>query len=547
MSIKNLFLETITTGLQRKSITTCSRWSEQYRVMGNPYPGKWSFKYFPWLKDMHDAESETNIGQKSAQMGFTETVLNIAFYTIDIKTRDVLYVLPAKTPDAGDFSSARFDAALELSPHLENLFSDVRNIGHKRAGSTNFYIRGSRSRSGLKSVPVGLIILDEVDEMTHENIPLAFERTSGQLEKYNWLISTPTLDNVGINKYFQLSSQNHFFFRCPSCNRFTEFKWPDSLVICGDGPNDPRHKDSHLICYQCKNILNHKDKVNFLANNKWIESYTDRDSKGWHISQMYSSTVSPVDIAIKYFAAQNDYTDEQELYNSKLGLVHEVQGARVTDAQIDAAKGNYTKFDKYTGSNILTMGVDVGSPWLHCEIVEWFIPSGAEAEINAYSTAKIIWYGKVLHFEQLDDLMRQFRVSFCVIDAHPERRKAYEFSQRWPGSVRLCFYVTGLSGKQLHVSDAVEPTVSVDRTSWLDCSLGRFRASTIKIPRDVDHEWRKQIKEQVRIYKKDKQGNPIGVYENVNADHYAHARNYSEIALLLATGIGRSQSMRNIL
>src|SRR5688572_6886566 len=135
-----LFRERIASGLRRSSLTKCSRWACEYRFMGQPFPGRWSFDHHPWLKEPHDTEHKKNIVQKAAQMGFTEWALNLCFYTMDIKGKDVLYVLPAKTPDAGDFSSGRFDAALEESAHLENMFSDVKNIGHKRAGTRNMYI-----------------------------------------------------------------------------------------------------------------------------------------------------------------------------------------------------------------------------------------------------------------------------------------------------------------------------------------------------------------------------------------------------------------------
>ncbi len=213
-ALAQLIAERISAGLKRKSLTTCSRWSEACRVMGgDSFPGPWTFKYHPWLREMHDSTAEMNVGQKAAQMGYTEWALNTVFYNIDVRNRDVLYVLPAQTPDASDFSAARFDPALELSPHLGKLFSDVKNVGHKRAGSANLYIRGSRSRSGLKSVPVNLIILDEVDEMTQDNIPLALERTAGQVEKQVLMLSTPTISNRGINEYFNLTTQEHFFFK----------------------------------------------------------------------------------------------------------------------------------------------------------------------------------------------------------------------------------------------------------------------------------------------------------------------------------------------
>jgi len=121
--LMTLLAEKITSGLKRKSVTKCSAWAEAYRVMGEPFPGPFSFKHHPWVKELHDCESEMMIGQKAAQMGYTEVALNKTFYNIDIHGRSCLYVLPKSNPDAGDFSTARFDPALELSPHLQNLFS----------------------------------------------------------------------------------------------------------------------------------------------------------------------------------------------------------------------------------------------------------------------------------------------------------------------------------------------------------------------------------------------------------------------------------------
>ena len=161
--LAQLFAERLSGGIRRKSIRSCSRWASEYRVMGKPYPGKWSFDHHPWIRTPHDDETEEICVQKAAQLAWTEWALNKTFYNIDIKGNSVLYILPAATPDARDFSTARFDPALELSAHLQSLFDDVKNIHHKRSGNANLYIRGSRVKSQLKSVPVSLIILDEIN------------------------------------------------------------------------------------------------------------------------------------------------------------------------------------------------------------------------------------------------------------------------------------------------------------------------------------------------------------------------------------------------
>ncbi len=87
--------------------------------------------------------------------------------------------------------------------------------------------------------------------------------------------------------------------------------------------------------------------------------------------------------------------------------------------------------------------------------------------------------------------------------------------------------------------------ITVDRTSWLDLSLGRFKNKKIYLPIDVDMEYKAQLKAQVRIYEKDSEGNPVGRYVCGNEDdHYGHARNYNEIAFEMILGNAGNQSMK---
>ena len=513
--------------------------------MGSPFPGPWSFKYHPWLREMHDSDAEMNIGQKSAQMGYTETVLNRTFFKIDIRQIDSLYVLPAKTPDAGDFSASRFDPALELSQHLTDIFSDVKNVGHKRAGTTNLYIRGSRSRSGLKSVPVGFLVLDELDEMNQDNVPLVFERQSGQIEKQAWLISTPTIDEYGINKYFMRSTMEHFFFACPSCNRQTELTFPDCLVITSDDPNSMALKDTHLICKECKQKLPHETKHEWLKDGLWVPSYRETDMRGFYINQLYSSTIRPWEFAQSFLRAQTNPADEQEFHNSKMGMPHIVKGARVLDVDLEQCIKSYTNHDtKIVPGSIVTMGIDVGT-WLNFEIVEWKIDGNVlSPDVNSSAIGRVVYADKVLNFEDLDKIMLEYRPNMTVIDANPERRKAFEFAARFYGYVKLCFYGNNIKGKYIHTGEAeLEETVTVDRTSWLDLSLTRYRNKTIILPRDISLEYREHIKAQVRVPDKDKDGNPVNRYQSIGADHFGHARNYSEIALNIAARVGGNISI----
>lgn len=494
---------------------------------------------------MHDADSPTVIGQKSAQMGYTEWALNRAFHFMDIKRMDVLYVLPNTRPDAADFSAGRFDKALELSEHLRDMFSDVQNVGHKRAGSTNLYIRGSNARSGLKSIPVGLLILDELDEMTQENIPLALERLSGQLERHQLMLSTPTIPDFGINYYFESSTQDHYVFPCPACGRHIEFNFPDNIVIIGENDADPRVKESHYICHECKNKIPHELKHDFLNRGQWVSQFPDRIDRGFYINQMYSMHLGPEVLAKAYLNSLKDPSAEQELWNSKVGKPHIVAGARITEPMVTSCIGSFRKLE-FNRSEFATMGVDVGQRMLHVEIDGWDLNGRSGYDINSYARCRNLTHLEVPNFEDLDALMYNFGVRFAVVDCQPEKRKALEFANRFPGRVKLCRYPVGVNGRNITISSEEEHHINVDRTSWLDLALGRFKNGTITLPMDTSQDYKNHIMAQVRIPKKDANGNPVARYETPGNrhDHYGHARNYAEIALPFATGLGVSSDIR---
>lgn len=552
--LANLLTSRLSSGLRRQSVSNPGKWACTYRIMGMPYVGPWSFTRHPWLEGMHNSEAEINIGQKAAQMGFTETVLNICFYYIDMHGVDVLYVLPSKTPDASDFSAARFDAALFLSSHLGKLFSNVKNVGHKRAGNTNFYLRGAKSRSGLKSVPVGVLILDEKDEMLQENIPLARERQSGYSTKVTWEISTPTIDGWGINATFNTSSQNEFFFQCQGCSlegrpRWINLTWEDSIEICGEDFDDTDIHKSYIKCPLCGIKIPHDIKYTWLQGGRWIERYQNKEASGWGISQLYSSTpgTSPGSLVRQFYKAKTNPADEQEFFNSKLGIPHIVEGARISEKDIDTCVGDYVTY-KANHTGLVTMGVDVGT-YLHYEIDKWTLAPNS-VDINSEAKCQVLAVGKVTHFEELDKIMHVYGVNFTVIDMQPERRKAYEFAARFWGVVRLCFYGRGIQGKHIHLSTEDETNseliVTVDRTSWIDLALSRFRSQMIILPKDIPREYKNHIKSLVRIYEKDKDGNPIAKYVKAGSeqDHFAHCRTYNEIALPLAASLAVSSDIR---
>jgi hypothetical protein len=537
----NALTDQIATGLLRKTAVTCSRWAELYRVIdGQPL----NYRNHPWTRALRDC-TRPWAGPKAAQMGFTEAALDIAFFNID-RGRSVLYLLPKRNPDATDFSKSRFDPAIESSPYLSTLFTDVNNIGHKRAGSASLYIRGSRSKSAVKSIPTPNVIFDEYDEMLMANVQQAHERMSGH-ESKQWIkFSTPTAPEWGIDEVFNTTNQQHYIFKCPRCGKYTHLDFPDSLVLYTDSILDLKNlRRSHYQCPLCRGALYHENKHEWLSTSEWVPMANfDSEVDGFYINQYYSFTITPREIAEVAIQAQTNPSKEQEYWNSKGGKAHIPQGAGLHDEHFPPLYGSYSRNDPIR-QGWITMGVDQGKK-IYYNIDLWQLPDKAGRDINAQAHCINLTHGIVYRFEDLDRLMREYQVLMCVIDAHPERREADKFMRRFYGFVKLCFYPRGINGKSLS-RDENEQTISVDRTSWIDQALERFRARTITLPRDPHPSYVKHMKALIRRYEEDKNGNPIARYINRGPDHFAHARTYSEIALPLAISFKTNQNVENFL
>lgn len=546
MDLREVFARRVAVGLKRQSVTSPSRWAEQYRVMSK---GPWGFTRYPWLRDMHDCEAEMIIGMKGAQLGFTEYCLNMAFYAMDIKGTSVLYLMPSKTPDAAEFSTSRFDVALELSPHLQSMFVDVKNVSMKRAGKATMYLRGTQSKAGMRGLPIGLLILDERSAMNQENVPLALQRVKGQEAFQVIQISTPTYADENIDAEYKNSSQGHFNFRCPGCGEFLVLEFPRNLRITAESPLDPGILNSHLFCHLCQSVLKHEEKSIWLAQNEWVHDYPDRLTKGFHINQLYSPTVKPSTIATEFLLAQSDLVREQEFFNGDLGLTHEVSGARINQEELEACRSDQRNSDLPRRSERLTtMGIDVGA-WCHFEISEWIFGKDFDPDQLESATCRTLRQGKVRTFAELEKLIELFRPHSFVIDANPETRLSKNLCLRYFGIGKMCYYGRGIKDKTISEDqNDDEPKITVHRTSWMDLALGRYRNRTITIPLDTNLEYFDHLKAPVRIPERDSDGNPTARYDNgTKQDHHAHSRTYCEIAMALAVSKGTSQNLGKIL
>lgn len=506
--------------------------------MPAPFKGPVKFDRFPWQREILNINSGQVSIIKAAQMGFSIAGLLRALYMVAEPKTDVLYILPTAAL-ASDFAKARLDSVVNLSPDLAGLFPrGGDSVGLKKTKyQSHIYLRGSISKSGLVSVPVASAIMDEFDRCQPGTLDLVQERLSGQLTKYLMALSTPTLPEFGIAKQAAMGTQEYFYFTCPSCGKRDHLRFPDSVNIVGEGFSDPRCSESSYKCTHCQATLPQESKDEWLKDALWVpHNASAHGHRSFYINQLYSSTITPGELVVAYFKSMLSDSGATEFQNQKLGLPYLIAGARITDAMIEAVtdfkRSIHDERPAYAGKCIV-MGVDVGT-YLDCYVTEMSYSEDPGNEPYIRSKSKCLQAIRIpgCDFSQLDNLMAEWQVAHCCVDFQPETVNAKAFCRRFKGFASLVQYRRGTQGNEIKKStdEYGVPTLTVDRTSFMDMALRRLHRKTVSFPRDIGDIFKEHIKAPARTYHKDDEGAVKPVYVALADDHFAHAMTLAEAA-----------------
>jgi hypothetical protein len=440
---------------------------------------------------------------KAAQIGNTTKAILRSLHAARYGgMRGILYLFPSRT-DVLDFSRSRISTLIEENPStIGKWIKETDNAGLKRIWNTSLYLRGMQSRVGLKSIPVDMIVFDELDEAPQKMVDMAMERMGHSELKIVSMLSNPTLPDYGIDKAFQETDQRYWLLKCEKCGEYTclEDTFPGCLLEVG----------GRVIraCRRCKAEISP-------SVGEWVAkrpSITDR--RGYHYSQLFSSYVDPGAI-LHQFRTTNNLTD---FYNLKIGVAYVEATNRLTVQEVLGLCGSsgMASFDP----GPCTMGVDQGSD-LHVVI----------GKRGGQRGSKIVHMEVYKEWDELDKLMKSFRVTKCVVDALPETRNARAFTMRHKGKVFLNYYQIHQKGS--YKWDEKEATVACNRTESLDASHNEIMQEKIELPREsaIVGSFAEHMHNVAKRLEEDEEtGSKRYIYVKLGPDHFRHAFNYECMA-----------------
>lgn len=431
--------------------------AKKIRLDGRPF----SFEGHEYLRAVYDDTSQHVVLSKGAQIGGTTWAILKSVHACR-QGLNVGYYFPTKT-DVLEFSKSRVSPLLAENPTLQDLVRDTDTAGLKKIGEAYLYLRGMQSTVGMKSIPVDMLVFDELDEATPEAKAMARERLSHSDYRRIVELSNPSLPDYGIDEVFQKSDQRHWTLKCPGCGKWIaiEKEFPKKLgqevrVI------RPRPDGSfYRACSKCEAELD-------LAAGEWVADWPGRPIHGYRISQLFSSKVDPGEILEEYRSTR--YPDR--FFNLKIGIPWADLDRRLDTATVLALCSDRAMPETTAGRRV--MGVDTGKD-LHAVILY---------EDRAMGYGKmfdVVHLEECKTYEDLDGLMAKYRIERCVIDGLPEIHSTRAFASRHRGKVFMNFFNENQRGKP-HF-DSKQAMVTINRTEALDASRAAIRDQKIRLPR----------------------------------------------------------------
>jgi phage terminase large subunit GpA-like protein len=351
MSQVRKFIAEVLKNLEVEEKLKPSEWVEKYRVIPGyaAESGSVNFNKAAYQREWLDIilKHQRIAIMASAQVGKTETLINLVSYLVDSSTTPtpILMVHPI-IKMAEKFSKDKLLPTFKATPRLrERLDMSSRNadntILHKRFRDRDVTldIASAQSPDSLASQTIRVVIADEIDKYeilpAGDPIALAEKRTQTYSNHIHYYITTPLDHGTSrIEKLWLKSDQREFYVQCP----FDGCRHPQTLKI-----ENMRFEEgkAHYQCAKCAKLIPEHYRFTMIQDGEWIARHPERSSEqvGYHINELYSPWSSWTDVLNRYHQAKDNETHLKQFYNEVLGLPYSpVVGERPDWKRLSEAK-----------------------------------------------------------------------------------------------------------------------------------------------------------------------------------------------------------------
>ncbi len=387
-----------------------------------------------------------------AQLGKTETELNMIGYALDQTSSPTMMVYPTDTI-AKFASDKRVQPMIKSVKSINDKFDENSKLLELDFNNGNYMVLvGANSPSSLSSRSIKYLFFDEIDKYPAfagkeaDPIKLATERTKTFVDKKIVMVSTPTVESGNIWQAFMSANERlQYYVPCPHCGvsqvlKFKQIKWPEEHNDNVDMIRDTAYYE----CEHCGESIYDKHKMEMLRSGEWRavnESQSKVRSVSYHLSSIYSPWVTFGDVAYEFKNSKGTPATLMNFINSWLAEPWKSSKTKSTQ-NMEFTQSNYPCGVVPDKAVLLIASVDVQLDHF------WW-------EVRAYAPgvkSYLIDYGQASTWEDLEEIIinREYpseygeprQVMKAGIDSGFRTDEVYQFCSRFP---EVCIPIKGSS------------------------------------------------------------------------------------------------------
>ena len=437
---------------------TVSEWADNFRVLTSvsAEPGRWRTNRTPYLKEPMDRFTDPLIEKIvlcfGAQLGKTETELNMIGYALDQTSFPTMMVYPTDTI-AKFASDKRVQPMIKSVKSISDKFDENSKLLELDFNNGNYMVLvGANSPSSLSSRSIKYLFFDEIDKYPAfagkeaDPIKLATERTKTFVDKKIVMVSTPTVESGNIWQAFMSANERRqYYVPCPHCGvsqtlKFKQIKWPEEHNDNADMIRDTAYYE----CEHCGERIYDKHKMEMLRSGEWRavnKSQSKVRSVSYHLSSIYSPWVTFGDVAYEFKNSKDTPATLMNFINSWLAEPWKSSKTKSTQ-NLEFTQSSYPCGVVPDKAVLLIASVDVQLDHF------WW-------EVRAYAPgvkSYLIDYGQASTWEDLEEIIinREYpseygesrQVMKAGIDSGFRTDEVYQFCSRFP---EVCIPIKGSS------------------------------------------------------------------------------------------------------
>ncbi len=373
-------------------VLSLSQWADKYAYIpkeAGAFPGKYHTDFAEFQRGIQDAitdpDIETVVMMMAAKTGKSQIQLNASGFFSHWDPSPILTIQTSER-EAEKFSKNRIAKMIRDTPVLRRLFPSPRSrdsgntLLNKEFPGGVLIIAGANAPAGLASMPIRVLIPDEVDRYDEsagtegDPVDLAEKRTTTFWNRIKILASTPGVKHLSrIERAHDSGDKRKYFVPCPHCGEMQPLTWKylQFKTEPAEEGGRPRLVDYFYVCVKgC--VIEERNKHEMIRRGEWRATAKSHDGKtaSFHLNALYSPVLDWATLIREWLEAQTSLESMKVFVNTRLAETWEIRGTGANMTELEK-RPRFNHELLPSGVLWLTAGVDTQDNRLECSVWGW--------------------------------------------------------------------------------------------------------------------------------------------------------------------------------